>query len=90
MSAFATKRWLVFAVLTLALAAFTAAGCGDDDDDSGGSSSSSDDSQALTKVGKGEGQVNLIAWGGYVEDGSTDPPATGCPTSRSRPAVRST
>ena len=26
-----------------------------------------------TKLGKGEGKVNLIAWAGYVEDGSTDP-----------------
>ena len=25
------------------------------------------------EVGKGEGEVNLIAWAGYVEDGSTDP-----------------
>jgi putative spermidine/putrescine transport system substrate-binding protein len=73
LSGFATKRWLSFAVLTLAVAAFTAAGCGGDDDDSGGGSS--DESQALKKVGKGEGQVNLIAWGGYVEDGSTDPAA---------------
>ena len=65
-------RWLVFAVLVLALAALTAAGCGGDDDDSGGGGGSSED-QALKKVGKGEGQVNLIAWAGYVEDGSTDP-----------------
>ena len=70
MSADLRRRWLVFAVLTLALAALTAAGCGGDDD-SGGSSGSS--SEAPTKLGKGEGQVNLIAWGGYVEDGSTDP-----------------
>ena len=34
---------------------------------------SADESDALQKVGKGEGQVNLIAWAGYVEDGSTDP-----------------
>ena len=27
----------------------------------------------LTEVGEGEGEVNLIAWAGYVEDGSTDP-----------------
>ena len=27
---------------------------------------------AATEVGEGEGQVNLIAWAGYVEDGSTD------------------
>ena len=26
-----------------------------------------------TKLGEGEGKVNLIAWAGYVEDGSTDP-----------------
>src|SRR6187397_494224 len=47
----------------------------------GGSDSSSDSGgvkapegpKAATSVGKGEGQVNLIAWAGYVEDGSTDP-----------------
>ena len=42
---------------------------------------------AATEIGEGEGQVNLIAWAGYVEDGSTDPAvdwvtpfeeATGC------------
>ena len=59
------------AALTLALAALTAAGCGDDDD--GGDSGSGDESAALTKLGKGEGEVNLVAWAGYVEDGSTDP-----------------
>jgi putative spermidine/putrescine transport system substrate-binding protein len=59
------------AALTLALAALTAAGCGDDDD--GDSSGSGDESAALTKVGKGEGEVDLIAWAGYVEDGSNDP-----------------
>ena len=25
------------------------------------------------KLGPGEGQVNLVAWAGYVEDGSNDP-----------------
>jgi putative spermidine/putrescine transport system substrate-binding protein len=63
--------WSLLAVLTLALAALTAAGCGGDDDDSGDGGGS--ESDALTKVGKGEGEVNLIAWAGYVEDGSTDP-----------------
>jgi putative spermidine/putrescine transport system substrate-binding protein len=67
------RRWLVFAVLTLALAALTAAGCGDDNDDGGGGGGGGDESAALKKVGKGEGEVNLIAWAGYVEDGSTDP-----------------
>ncbi len=28
---------------------------------------------SATELGEGEGQVNLIAWAGYVEDGSTDP-----------------
>ncbi|HEY7454871.1 MAG TPA: ABC transporter substrate-binding protein [Thermoleophilaceae bacterium] len=63
---------MIVAVLTLALAALTAAGCGDDDDDGGGGGAA-DESEALQKLGKGEGQVNLIAWAGYVEDGSTDP-----------------
>lgn len=27
----------------------------------------------LQTLGDGEGQVNIVAWGGYVEDGSTDP-----------------
>jgi putative spermidine/putrescine transport system substrate-binding protein len=63
--------WSLLALLTLGLAALTAAGCGgsDDDDSSGGGSGD----KAQTKLGKGEGEVNLIAWAGYVEDGSTDP-----------------
>ena len=28
---------------------------------------------ALAQLGQGEGQVDLVAWAGYVEDGSTDP-----------------
>ncbi|WP_406065528.1 ABC transporter substrate-binding protein [Streptomyces sp. NBC_01077] len=31
------------------------------------------DLKAPTALGKAEGEVNLIAWAGYVEDGSTDP-----------------
>src|ERR671938_538507 len=51
------------------------AGCGS----SSSSSSSSNGVQApkgpkmLQKVGAGEGKLNLIAWAGYAEDGSTDP-----------------
>jgi putative spermidine/putrescine transport system substrate-binding protein len=46
-----------------------------------------DATAAPTELGEGEGEVNLIAWAGYVEDGSTDPAvdwvtpfeeATGC------------
>jgi len=41
----------------------------------------------LTKLGEGEGQVDIIAWAGYIESGQTDPAydwvteftaATGC------------
>jgi putative spermidine/putrescine transport system substrate-binding protein len=67
--------------VTLALAG-AAVGCGDDDDAGGDSGSSGQTSTALvkapdikaaTEVGEGEGEVNLVAWAGYVEDGSTDP-----------------
>jgi putative spermidine/putrescine transport system substrate-binding protein len=64
------RWWLALAALTLAMAALTAAGCGGDDDDNGGGGGGS---EAPTKLGKGEGEVDLIAWAGYVEDGSTDP-----------------
>jgi putative spermidine/putrescine transport system substrate-binding protein len=50
----------------LAAVALIVAACGGDDDEAGGG-------EALSELGEGEGQVNLIAWAGYVEDGSTDP-----------------
>ena len=31
------------------------------------------DIKPLAKLGTGEGQVNIVAWGGYVEDGKNDP-----------------
>jgi putative spermidine/putrescine transport system substrate-binding protein len=65
----ARVAWLVVVGLLVFMVAF-AAGCGgdDDDDDSGDSGS-----EALTELGEGEGEVNLVAWAGYAEDGSTDP-----------------
>jgi putative spermidine/putrescine transport system substrate-binding protein len=57
----------VLAGLLVFMLAF-AAGCGSSDN-----SSTSSASDAATSVGKGEGELNLIAWAGYVEDGSTDP-----------------
>jgi putative spermidine/putrescine transport system substrate-binding protein len=62
----AKVAWLVIAGLLVFMLAF-AAGCGSGDD------STSSESDALTEVGEPEGQVDLIAWAGYVEDGSTDP-----------------
>jgi putative spermidine/putrescine transport system substrate-binding protein len=51
------------------------AGCGSDDDNGGGNE--------LQSVGKGEGQVDLIAWAGYVEPEWTKPfeQKTGCKVS---------
>ena len=47
-----------------AVGVFLLASCGGSDSSGG---------KALDSLGDGEGQVNLIAWAGYVEDGSTDP-----------------
>ncbi len=64
-----SARWAWMAVLGLtAFIALFAIGCGGSDDDS----TSGDSGDALTEVGKGEGELNLICWAGYCEDGSTD------------------
>ncbi|MBU6279120.1 MAG: ABC transporter substrate-binding protein [Actinomycetales bacterium] len=60
---------LLFAVAAGTAAALVVAGCG-------GSSSSGgvpDVPMYEGPVGAGEGQVNVLAWPGYVENGSTDP-----------------
>jgi len=72
------KRWNTRrgAVLALVLAmTLLAAACGSDDKTSSSSGTSGSDKggTAATSIGKGEGQLNLIAWAGYAEDGSNDP-----------------
>jgi putative spermidine/putrescine transport system substrate-binding protein len=80
----AWKRRLGGAALAglVVLLAFAAAGCG------GGGGKK--ESAMKEDLGSGEGKLNLIAWAGYVEDGSTDPKVdwvtpfeqkTGCQTS---------
>jgi len=73
------KLW---AAVAASMALFVAAGCGDDEKDAAGGGSAAKEQPAGFKapdvpmakaVGEGEGEVNLIAWAGYVEDGSTDP-----------------
>jgi putative spermidine/putrescine transport system substrate-binding protein len=68
--------------LLVVFLAFAAAGCG--------SSDKKNESAVQKSVGDGEGSLSLIAWAGYVEDGSTDPTVdwvtpfeqqTGCQTS---------
>jgi putative spermidine/putrescine transport system substrate-binding protein len=63
--------WSVVAVLAGTLAVL--AGCGGDDNEAAGTTTAALPGGAVKQsLGKGEGQVNLIAWAGYVEDGSTD------------------
>ena len=72
-------RWSA-ALLVTGVLCVMAAGCGgDDDDEAGGAGTTAAETTGgapegmLQTLGEGEGQVNLIAWAGYVEDGSTDP-----------------
>jgi putative spermidine/putrescine transport system substrate-binding protein len=66
--------WLVIAGLLAFM--LLLAGCGGGDDNGSGG-------EELTKLGKGEGQVNLISWAGYVEPEWTKPfeNETGCKVS---------
>jgi putative spermidine/putrescine transport system substrate-binding protein len=45
--------------------------CGDDGDSGGGNNNA--EGGPLQEIGEGEGQVNIIAWAGYIERGETDP-----------------
>jgi putative spermidine/putrescine transport system substrate-binding protein len=66
----AHPAWVpVLIIGALALAMLAIAGCGGDDDDDGGG----DGGEALSEVGPGEGELNIICWTSYCEDGSTDP-----------------
>jgi putative spermidine/putrescine transport system substrate-binding protein len=76
-------RTKLLAMTAAALIALTACGGDDGGDDSadGGDSGTNTtdqgftppDLKALTELGEPEGEVNIVAWAGYVEDGSTDP-----------------
>ena len=67
----ARTAWLVIAGLLAFMLLF--AGCGSSSDSTSGG-------EELQKLGKGEGQVNLIAWAGYVEPEWSKPfeEKTGC------------
>lgn len=70
----ARTAWLVVAGLVVFMLAL--AGCGGGSD----STSSGSSSEELQKVGKGEGEVSLISWAGYVEPEWSKPfeQKTGC------------
>ena len=62
------KSRMYTALATASVAALMLSGCASGATDSGVPSV-----PIMEKLGAGEGQVNVVAWAGYVEDGSTDP-----------------
>jgi putative spermidine/putrescine transport system substrate-binding protein len=73
-----------WAAAVVCAALFAAAGCGGGSDNGGGGGSGGGGAKAdagfkvpkvpmAQSVGAGEGKLNIIAWAGYAEDGSTDP-----------------
>ncbi|HYN36991.1 MAG TPA: extracellular solute-binding protein, partial [Actinomycetota bacterium] len=68
MSRFTKLACVLFAMSLLAAA------CGGGDDDGGGDTpAGGDGSDVAQEIGKTEGELNLIAWSGYVESGENDP-----------------
>jgi putative spermidine/putrescine transport system substrate-binding protein len=75
------SKWVRLMAL-LAVLSLVAAACGGDDDGGDGGDGGGDDGVAvstdpddprITEIGDGEGQVNIIAWAGYIERGDTVP-----------------
>jgi putative spermidine/putrescine transport system substrate-binding protein len=65
------SRWLAI----VAVLGIVAAACGSDDSSSttdGGSSGGVEPAKTYSEIGTTEGELNLIAWNGYTEDGSVD------------------
>ena len=76
-----TKR-ATWTAIVACVALFVAAGCGGGDDNGGGSTGGSAKKASTgfkvpnvpmqKTLGATEGKLNIIAWAGYAEDGSTD------------------
>ena len=62
------RTWFV----VLAALAVVAAACGNDDTTSGSTGGAIEPSKTFTKIGEPEGALELIAWPGYVEDGTSE------------------
>jgi putative spermidine/putrescine transport system substrate-binding protein len=65
-------KWMRLLAL-LSVLAILAAACGEEDEGGGGGDGGDDAGGMMTEVGEGEGAVSIVAWAGYIEDGSTDP-----------------
>ena len=59
--------------VVLAACAALVAACSSSTAPGGGGSTAPPKAEPLSALGNGEGQLNLIAWPGYAEDGSNDP-----------------
>jgi putative spermidine/putrescine transport system substrate-binding protein len=64
-----TRTWMRLLVV-LAAATLVGAGCTSEE---GGGGGGGNVGALPTEVGEGEGALNIVAWAGYIEDGSTDP-----------------
>lgn len=65
------RKPLISRIAVASIAALILAGCSTSKD--AASSSGVPDVPMMKSLGAGEGQVNLVAWAGYVENGSSDP-----------------
>src|SRR3954463_11519535 len=64
----------LLAVAACTMLALTACGGGSSDSGTGSSSGAKTTKiDKLAKLGTGEGEVNIVAWAGYAENGSNDP-----------------
>src|SRR4051794_9054587 len=66
-------RRLIRALAAPVVVAVLAAGCASSGGKSGTKNRKVPSVPMAKSVGAGEGQVNLVAWAGYVENGSDDP-----------------
>lgn len=69
-------RWTRIVAACAALTLVAACGTEDDGDNGGGSGGAAGfppDLPMLEELGEPEGELNILAWAGYAEDGSTDP-----------------
>jgi putative spermidine/putrescine transport system substrate-binding protein len=64
----AVRTWIV----ALAALAIVAAACGEDEGTGGATGGAIEPAKTYTSIGEPEGELDLIAWSGYVEDGTTE------------------
>jgi len=67
------RPFLAVAALAASAAMTFASGCGDDTSSSSSGGFKPPKLSAMKELGDGEGKLSVLAWPGYVEDGSNDP-----------------